>query len=453
MYKVIASYYSRLKKQNRTTIVIKQAFYSLALKGVSVIISFLYVPLLLNYLNSEKYGIWLTIVSILNWVTLFDIGLGNGLRNKLTQAIAEKDYKLGKIYVSTTYALLGGISIVLFLAFHITNQYIPWNKVLNTKLISNRELILLTSIVFSITILRFFVQLIGVVYLAYQKSSTHDLIITISSLVSLICVWQVSILMPPGNLVLLALIVSLAPVLSYIVFSFIAFNTSFKKIRPSFKYIQMSCAKPLFVLSSRFFLMQITALIIYSSANVMIANLFNPQAVITYNIAFTLFSGTIMVMSICLSPIWSSVTDAYSVGDYDYLKKMLKRLNYLSILFSVGVIALLFVSDILYTFWLKGKVIIPFHISVAMAIYAIIYMFQAPYSMFINGMGKLKITMSLSLIGILIYFFGAIYISKYLNSSAGVILAISLSSLIGLVVQRIQVNKLIKEKAKGWWNN
>lgn len=185
----------------------------------------------------------------------------------------------------------------------------------------------------------------------------------------------------------------------------------------------------------------------------MIANLFNPQAVITYNIAFTLFSGTIMVMSICLSPIWSSVTDAYSVGDYDYLKKMLKRLNYLSILFSVGVIALLFVSDILYTFWLKGKVIIPFHISVAMAIYAIIYMFQAPYSMFINGMGKLKITMSLSLIGILIYFFGAIYISKYLNSSAGVILAISLSSLIGLVVQRIQVNKLIKEKAKGWWNN
>lgn len=453
MYKVIASYFSRLKKQNRTTIVIKQALYSLALKGVSVIISFLYVPLLLNYLNSEKYGIWLTIVSILNWVTLFDIGLGNGLRNKLTQAIAEEDYKLGKIYVSTTYALLGGISIVLFLAFHITNQYIPWNKVLNTKLIPNGELILLTSIVFSITILRFFVQLIGVVYLAYQKSSTKDLIVTISSLVSLLCVWQVSVLMPSGNLVLLALIVTLTPVLSYIAFSFISFNTIFKKIRPSFKYVRLSFAKPLFVLSSRFFFMQITALIIYSSANVVIANLFNPRAVIVYNIAFTLFSGTIMVMSICLSPIWSSVTDAYAVGDFVYLKKMIKRLNYLSVLFSVGVIALLLVSNILYAFWLKGKVTIPFHMSIAMAIYAIIYMFQAPYSMYINGMGKLKVTVSIAILGILVYFFGAIYISKYLNSSVGVILAISLSSLIGLVVQRIQVHKLLKEKATGWWNN
>ncbi len=453
MYNVIASYYSKLKKEKRATIVIKQAFYSLGLKGVSVVISFLYVPLLLNYLNSEKYGIWLTIVSILNWVTLFDIGLGNGLRNKLTEAIAEKNYQLGKIYVSTTYALLGGISLLLFLVFHVANLFIPWNTVLNTKLISNQELLLLTSIVFSVTILRFFVQLIGVVYLAYQKSSTNDLIVTISSLVSLLCVWQVAKLLPPGNLVLLALIVTLIPVLSYIAFSFISFSTIFKNVRPSLKYVRLSFAKPLFILSSRFFLMQITALIIYSSANVIIANLFNPQAVIVYNIAFTLFSGTIMVMSICLSPVWSSVTDAYAAGDYDFLKKMLKRLNYLSILFTVGVLALLSISNILYIFWLKGKVAIPFHMSLAMAIYAIIFMFQAPYSMYINGMGKLKVTVSLSIFGILIYFFGAYYISKYLNSSAGVILAISLSSLIGLIVQRIQVHKLLNAKATGWWNN
>lgn len=452
MYKVITYYYSKLKKQNRTTIVIKQAFYSLLLKGVSVIVSFLYVPLLLNYLNSEKYGIWLTVVSILNWMTLFDIGLGNGLRNKLTQAIAEKNHELGKAYVSTTYALLGGISILLFVLFHLLNHFIPWNNVLNSKMISRQELILLTSIVFSITILRFFVQIIGVVYLAYQKSSTNDLIFTISSLLSLLCVWLVSILMAPGNLVLLALIITLTPVLIYITFSVISFSTIFKNIRPSFKYIRMSFAKPLFLLSSRFFIMQITALIIYSSANVLVANLFNPQEVIIYNTSFTLFGGTIMLMTICLSPIWSSVTDAYSVGDYDYLKKMLRRLNYLSIIFSVGVLALLSISNTVYIFWLKGKLTIPFHISVAMALYSIIFMFQAPYSMYINGMGRLKITVSVSIPAILIYFFGAIYISKYLNSSAGVILAITLSSLIGLTVQRIQVHKLLKKEATGWWN-
>lgn len=451
MYNAIASYYSNLKKQNRTTIVIKQAFNSLLLKGVSVIVSFLYVPLLLNYLNSEKYGIWLTIVSILNWMTLFDIGLGNGLRNKLTQAIAEKDYKLAKIYVSTTYALLGIIAVILFIVFHLLNQFIPWNNILNSKLISRQELILLTSIVFSLTIFRFFVQLIGVVYLAHQKSSTNDLIFTISSLLSLLCVWIVSNLLPPGNLVLLSLIITLTPVLIYITFSVIAFNTIFKNIRPSFKYVRRSFAKTLFVLSSRFFMMQITALIIYSSANVLVANLFNPQEVIIYNTSFTLFSGTIMMMTICLSPIWSSVTDAYSVGDYDYLKKMLRRLNYLSIILSVGVLGLLSLSNLVYTLWLKNKVIIPFNISAAMAIYAIIFMFQAPYSMYINGMGKLKITVLVTIPSILIYLFGAVYISKYLNSSAGVILAISISSLISLAIQRMQVHNLLQKKATGWW--
>lgn len=443
--------YTKFKKQNRTVIVIKQAFYSLLLKGVSVIVSFLYVPLLLNYLNSEKYGVWLTIVSILNWITLFDIGLGNGLRNKLTQAIAEKKYKLGKIYVSTTYALLAAISFLLLFVFHVINNYLPWNSILNSKLISRQELILLTSIVFSITIVRFFVQLIGVIYLAHQKSSVNDLIFTTSSLISLLCVWIVSNLMPPGNLVILALIITLTPVLTYITFSFIAFNTVFKNISPSFKFIRISFAKPLFILSSRFFTMQITALIIYSSANVLVANLFNPKEVIIYNTAFTLFSGMIMLMSICLSPIWASVTDAYSLGDFDYLKKMLKRLNYLSILFSIGILILLSISKILFSLWLKGKIIIPFHISIAMAIYTIIFMFQAPYSMYINGIGKLKISVLLSIPGILIYFFGAIYISKYLNSSAGIIIAITLSSLIGLTIQRIQVHKLLKEKASGWW--
>jgi O-antigen/teichoic acid export membrane protein len=197
---------------------------------------------------------------------------------------------------------------------------------------------------------------------------------------------------------------------------------------------------------------QVTALIIYASANVLVVNLFNPEEVIVYNVAFTIFNATIMVMTLCLSPIWSSVTDAYVVKDYDYLKKTLKRLNYLSVLFTAGVVLLLAISGTLYEIWLKGKVTIPFHMSLAMAIYAIVYMFQAPYSAFINGMGKVKMTSSLALPGIVVYLLGAVILSRYYNTSAGVILGITLSSLIGLIIQRVQVGKLLNNKATGIWN-
>ena len=94
------------KKKSRTAQAGKQILFSLILQGIGIVISLLYVPLLLNYLTQEKYGIWLTLTSILGWFSFFDIGLGNGLRNNLGEAFSSNNLSLGKKYVSTTYALL-----------------------------------------------------------------------------------------------------------------------------------------------------------------------------------------------------------------------------------------------------------------------------------------------------------------------------------------------------------
>ncbi|GAH31869.1 unnamed protein product, partial [marine sediment metagenome] len=67
----------------------KNIFASFGLKGISILISFLLVPLVLNYIDITKYGIWLTLSSIIGWFGFFDIGLGNGLRNKFAEAIAK----------------------------------------------------------------------------------------------------------------------------------------------------------------------------------------------------------------------------------------------------------------------------------------------------------------------------------------------------------------------------
>ena len=63
----------------------------LLIKICNIIINLAYVPLLINSLNQDRYGIWLTITTIVSWIAFFDIGLGNGLRNKLAESIACKD--------------------------------------------------------------------------------------------------------------------------------------------------------------------------------------------------------------------------------------------------------------------------------------------------------------------------------------------------------------------------
>ena len=54
------------------------------------------VPLTINYINPLQYGIWITISSIITWMSFFDIGLGNGLRNKLAQCLAINDFETSK---------------------------------------------------------------------------------------------------------------------------------------------------------------------------------------------------------------------------------------------------------------------------------------------------------------------------------------------------------------------
>jgi hypothetical protein len=61
-------------------------------KALNIFISFLSVPLTIHYLGSERYGVWLTISSLLTWMALTDFGLsGNALVNVLAESSGNDD--------------------------------------------------------------------------------------------------------------------------------------------------------------------------------------------------------------------------------------------------------------------------------------------------------------------------------------------------------------------------
>ncbi|MFQ5335270.1 MAG: polysaccharide biosynthesis protein, partial [Flavobacteriales bacterium] len=84
----------------------KNILASILIKGGSVLISLALVPLIIRYLDTTRYGIWITVTYMVSWLGLFDIGLGHGLRNRLAEALASGNRQLARSYLSTTYALL-----------------------------------------------------------------------------------------------------------------------------------------------------------------------------------------------------------------------------------------------------------------------------------------------------------------------------------------------------------
>jgi len=166
----------------------KNILGSFLLKGISIVISLLLVPLTIDYLNPTKYGIWITLMSVIAWFNFFDIGLGNGLRNKFATAKAEGKDELARTYISTTYAIISIISVLLFILFFIVNQFLDWGKILNTTT-DLIELEKLVFIVFSVFCLQFIIKLINVVFIADQRPAMSSAINTFASLISLITVF------------------------------------------------------------------------------------------------------------------------------------------------------------------------------------------------------------------------------------------------------------------------
>ena len=90
----VSAYFT--KGNERSVAVKKNIAVSLVLKCISILVSLQVVPLTIGYVNPTKYGIWLTLSSIIAWLSYFDLGFAHGFRNRFAEAKAKGDMKLAK---------------------------------------------------------------------------------------------------------------------------------------------------------------------------------------------------------------------------------------------------------------------------------------------------------------------------------------------------------------------
>ncbi|MEO6455849.1 MAG: oligosaccharide flippase family protein, partial [Ginsengibacter sp.] len=295
------------KGHGRSVKVKRNILASLVIKGGNITIGLILIPLTIHYVNTTQYGIWLTLNSIIGWFSFFDVGFGNGLRNKFAEAIAKGDDKLARIYLSTTYAVLGIIVCVLLIIFFCINNFLNWAAILNTPASMAHELSILALLVFSFFCLQFVLQLITVIITANQQSAKASFFNLLGSLFSLIVIFILT-KTTSGKLIYLALSLGLAPVLVLTASSIWFYKHEYKKYAPSLKYVRFKYAKNLLNLGIQFFIIQGAAIVVFTTDNIIISQLFGPAAVTPYNISYKYFTIILMLFSIIISPLWSSFT-------------------------------------------------------------------------------------------------------------------------------------------------
>lgn len=439
-----------LGADNRTIKARKNIIASFFLKGVDLLVYLFLVPITLGYLNPYEYGVWLTLNSILMWINSFDIGLGNGMRNKLAAAMANNDKEKGRIYVSTTFFMLIAVMGCLIVIGLLFSPYINWYGILGTDIhhISNLNEIVLVS--FVLCCINFIFRFIGNVYQALQMPAVSSLITVAGHLLSLIVISILTVL-TQGSLFLVALAYTCSPVIIYLIAYPVTFHRIYTFLKPSLRMFRKKYLKDLFSIGVEFFLLQLSGILLFSIANILISHMFGPDKVTPYNIAYRYFSLIPIGMNLILAPMWSATTDAYHKGDIDWIKRSMSYIK--KCLYAVYAVLFLMVvaSPIVYRIWVGTDVNISFQISALMAVYIAILQTSLAYSNFLNGLGKLRIqtinTLIVAAISCPLFW----VLGRNFNVP-GLLMGMCIVNLPGLIFNIIQFKKVMSFRAEGIWD-
>jgi O-antigen/teichoic acid export membrane protein len=432
----------------RSKIMFKNALWSTSIKGGQILTNFFLVRILLDLLGEYEYGLWITISSVLSWLSLVNIGLGHGMRNKVVEALAQNQEDKAKIYISTTYALLSIIcSVVLLFGVLFFFFDLNWNSFFNVDRTISSRIDLVVLLVFISVILQFILGLIKSVLSAIHKVALSDGIVFLSQLLITGIIFFLSFY---SNISLLevALCYSVSPILVLLISSFWIYK-KFPNLAPNLKAVDFKYSKFLFDLGLQFFILQIAAIILFTTDNYIISKFFTPADVTPYSIAFRYFSLISVGFTTFAAPFWSGTTDAYVKKDYDWIKKSILKLVFLWGLSCIVVLVMIFYSAEVYELWLGKKIDIAFTLSISFGVYALVNSWNGIFSSIINGIGKLKLSYRIAIFGSIVNIPLSIFLSKNMGwGIQGVAWATIFCQLIASILIPMQCYYLLKEDKK-----
>ena len=335
----------------RSRLIVKNVIASFLVKGWTAVVVLLMVPLSLKCLGIYQNGVWLTISSLLVWIDQMDIGLGNGLRNRLTAHVAHGEMAEARMVVSSTVAMLVCIVLIIIICvtplIWLTDVYAFLN--VEPNIIPEMRIALTTAVI--LVCMTFVMKFISNVYMGMQLPAVSNLLMALGQTISLLATWLAYI---SGHATFFIVIVvnTVSPLIVYLLAYPYTFFRKFPALRPSLKYVNLSSALELGNLGVKFFWLQIAGVVQFMTANLLISNFFSPAMVTPYQIAYRYMSIVMVFFTVVCMPFWNATTDAYERNDMQWIRNANKKMNLLSLSIALLLLLMIAVSPWVYQIWI-----------------------------------------------------------------------------------------------------
>lgn len=435
---------------NRSNLIRKNIIISFCIKIWSALVQLLMVPLTLHCLGVYENGLWLTISSLLIWIDNLDIGLANGLRNKLAVHLALGEKIEAQKTVSSTFYMLVLLFIPIIFLINIWIFCVDTYQFFNvdSDIVNNLNVILHVSAILVCT--TFIFKFIGNFYMALQLPAINNALNTLGQTIALL---GVVVLYVTGihSLLCVALINTISPLIVYVVAYPITFYKKYPDLCPHISMVSKSSMKSLATTGIKFFVLQIAGVVLFMSTNILISRFFSPELVTPYQIAYRYFMVLQLIFVIICAPYWTATTDAYKKNDFEWIKKSNKLLDkMMTSLFIIAFFMIIFARPI-YTIWIGDANAVSLPMTVIVAVYVMILVASMRYSYILNGFGTLRLQLIMTIIAAVLYIPLATLVCSYKNNLNYLLYVMCAVNLPGLLVNIVQYYKIVNRRAKGIW--
>ncbi len=434
-------------------IVYKNVFGAFLVKGCALFVTLYTLPSYIKFFNNDEVlGLWFTILSLLNWILNFDLGIGNGLRNHLSTAISLGSKEDVKKYISSAYISIGAIVTVLSVIFPFIVYKFDINKLLSIEKteISPKALYITAVIVFVGVMVQFWLKLINSVLYALQKSSVNNFLVLCTNVMILVA----AVVFPSGtndrNIIVMAVVHAVAVALPLIVATILIFAKKLRYAIPRIKYFSKEHGKKVLSLGGIFFFIQIAYMIIMSTNEFLITKTSGNADVVDYQAYYKLFSLASTVFALALTPLWSVITKAKAENNIGWIKSTYKKFMLLGGLFCLGEFAIVVIMEPLMRIWLGADAMpdISYFSGIMCALLGCAMIMNGVLSNIANGTGELKVQAICFGVGAVLKIPLSYILVSLLGSWNGVVLANIICMGIYCIVQPISLIKYFKNNLK-----
>jgi O-antigen/teichoic acid export membrane protein len=374
----------------RSLSILRGGSSALAARGVGIAVGLISVPLMVRHLGAERYGACVTVSSTMIWWLLADLGFGSELTNALAEGFGRRTPELARQQLATAFWALTLIALSLGAAFFVVWPRVDWAALLNVHSpLARAEVGGVVAVAVLFFLMGLPLTVVDRVYAAYQEGATGNLWSVAATLAALAAL--VGAVRTTGGMVALVLAVGGTRLTVQIVSAIWLFEKRHPELRPGLSAVRRESLRRLSRTGGLFFVVQLAALVLFNTDNVIIAHVLGAADVTPYSISWTLFTLPSMGFSLVFPYLWPAYAEALHRNDVEWVRRTF-RLSVILSVTSALIVALPLVvfGRPLVKAWAGNDAVPATSLLLWMGGWSLIYAAMNPIACFLNAGGHLK---------------------------------------------------------------